>query len=217
MVHAAQSASVHAGASASEVPLPDTVPLRGVQQRLSLALERTKMGELEALPDLLAMEQDYRPYITDPEAAAAVLHAMLTRAEIAQLFDKTDEALTIFNNAVELYETHYQGYASDETSASSAISAVLVNKGFRLGALGRSEDAVAVYDEVVARFRTREEVALAEQVAKAHLAKAIVHIQAEESREEGCAVLQEFIDRHLHTTSPALAALVEFANNIWMS
>jgi tetratricopeptide (TPR) repeat protein len=153
--------------SDSEAPLPDTVPLRGVQQRLSLALERTRMGELEALSDLLAMEQDYRPYITDPDASAAVLHVMLIRAEIAQLFDKTDEALTIFNNAVELYETHYQDYASDETSASSAISAVLVNKGVRLGALGRSEDAVAVYDEVVARFGIREEVALAEQVARA--------------------------------------------------
>jgi hypothetical protein len=48
-------------------------------------------------------------------------------------------------------------------------------------------------------------------VARAHLAQAVVRIQAEESRKEGCAVLQEFIDRHRQTTSPALAKLVEFA------
>ncbi len=39
----------------------------------------------------------------------------------------------------------------------------------RLGQLNRSEHAIAVYDEVVSRFRERKELPLAEQVAAAEL------------------------------------------------
>jgi len=43
-----------------------------------------------------------------------------------------------------------------------------VNKGFALGALDRSEDAIAVYDDLLARFATATEPALREAVARAN-------------------------------------------------
>jgi TolA-binding protein len=46
----------------------------------------------------------------------------------------------------------------------------LVNKGGRLGELDRAEEAVAVYDEVVARYGDATEPALREQVAIARTA-----------------------------------------------
>src|SRR5205807_5287095 len=45
-----------------------------------------------------------------------------------------------------------------ETEVGSAHA--LVSKGFRLGALGRSEEAITVYDEVIGRFGTTSDPAL---------------------------------------------------------
>jgi hypothetical protein len=42
----------------------------------------------------------------------------------------------------------------------------LVNKGVTLGALGRGEEAIAVYDDVVARFGAAGELPLREIIAE---------------------------------------------------
>jgi tetratricopeptide (TPR) repeat protein len=47
----------------------------------------------------------------------------------------------------------------------------LVNKGITLGALDRSAEAIAVYDDVLARFGTASELPLREQLAKARSLK----------------------------------------------
>src|SRR5262249_45373717 len=47
------------------------------------------------------------------------------------------------------------------------VTNALVNKGVGLGQLGRSEEAITVYDDVVARFGTATELPLRELVANA--------------------------------------------------
>jgi hypothetical protein len=47
------------------------------------------------------------------------------------------------------------------------VAMALVNKRVRLGQLGRSEDAVAVYDDVVARFGMDDEPKVQEAVSRA--------------------------------------------------
>jgi len=47
------------------------------------------------------------------------------------------------------------------------VARALVNKGFALGVLDRSAEAIAVYDDVVGRFGTAPELALREEVARA--------------------------------------------------
>jgi len=47
------------------------------------------------------------------------------------------------------------------------VARVLVNKGVTLGQLGRSEDAIAVYDDVIARFGADEDPALRAIVERA--------------------------------------------------
>jgi tetratricopeptide (TPR) repeat protein len=51
----------------------------------------------------------------------------------------------------------------------------LGNKGVTLGALDRSAEAIAVYDDLLARFGTATELPLREQVAKAQTLKAGLH------------------------------------------
>ncbi len=55
----------------------------------------------------------------------------------------------------------------EELALAEQVAKALYNKGVRLGALDRSEEALEVYDQVEARYGDREELALAEQVAKA--------------------------------------------------
>ncbi|MGD0015783.1 MAG: hypothetical protein ABSD56_15415, partial [Bryobacteraceae bacterium] len=50
---------------------------------------------------------------------------------------------------------------------SQALASALVNKGFRLGQLGRSEEEIAVYDGLVERFGQDTEPGVREQVAGA--------------------------------------------------
>jgi hypothetical protein len=47
------------------------------------------------------------------------------------------------------------------------VARALVNKGVTLGELGRSEEEIGVYEEVVARFGAAAELPLREQVARA--------------------------------------------------
>jgi len=47
------------------------------------------------------------------------------------------------------------------------VALALVNEGVRLGQLGRNEEAIAVYDQVVTRFGDATEPALRDQVATA--------------------------------------------------
>jgi tetratricopeptide (TPR) repeat protein len=47
------------------------------------------------------------------------------------------------------------------------VARALVNQGVKLGELGRSEEAIEVYGQVVARYGDRPEAPLAEQVARA--------------------------------------------------
>ena len=58
-----------------------------------------------------------------------------------------------------------------EPALREQVAKALFNKGFRLGALGRSAEALAIYDDVVARFGSAPEPALREQVAKATSAR----------------------------------------------
>jgi hypothetical protein len=55
------------------------------------------------------------------------------------------------------------------------VANALVNKGITLGALDRSAEAIAVYDDLLARFSTATELPLREQVAKAQTLKANLH------------------------------------------
>jgi tetratricopeptide (TPR) repeat protein len=89
----------------------------------------------------------------------------------------------------------------------SRVAKTLVNKGFTLGALNRSEEAAAVYDEVVRRFGDATEPALREQVAKA-LFRQGLSLGALNRREEEIGVYDEMVRRFGDATEPSVRGLV---------
>ena len=86
----------------------------------------------------------------------------------------------------------------------------LVEKGIRLGELGRSEEAIAVYNDLIARFGTATELPLREPLANALFNKAKALDELGRS-EEAIAVCDDLIARFGTATEPTLTAVLEAA------
>ena len=73
-----------------------------------------------------------------------------------------------FQRSVAAWDDVVVRYGNDPTPAiRERVAKALVNKGFRLGQLDRSVDAIAVYDDVVVRYGNDPTPAIREQVANA--------------------------------------------------
>ncbi len=98
----------------------------------------------------------------------------------------------------------------DEIALAEQVAKALLGKGVSLGALGRSEEAIAVYDELEARYGERDEIALAEAVARALLGKGVTLGTLGQS-EEAIAVYDEVEARYDERDEIALAEQVAWA------
>ena len=87
---------------------------------------------------------------------------------------------------------------------------ITFNKGVRLGALGRSDDAIAVYDDMLARFGSATELPLREQVAKGLHNKG-VRLGALGHSKNQVAVLEDLLARFGFAEEPTLAEVVDLA------
>jgi tetratricopeptide (TPR) repeat protein len=92
------------------------------------------------------------------------------------------------------------------------VAKALINKGLALGKLERTEESVAVYDEVVRRFGSATELSLRNQVARA-LANKGSALGKLERQEESNAVYDEVVQRFGASTEPALREQVANAFN----
>jgi len=99
---------------------------------------------------------------------------------------------------------------SNEPEMQEKVAQALFNKGITLEQIERSEDAIAVYDEIDKRFGTRSEPALLELVAKALVNKGFALGEFERS-EEVIAVCDEVMQRFGARSEPALFEQVAMA------
>jgi tetratricopeptide (TPR) repeat protein len=86
----------------------------------------------------------------------------------------------------------------------------LMREALDLNALGRREEAIAVYGDVVARFGGKGDPALAWDLASALLNRALA-LQASGRREEAVADLDELVARFGATTDPEVGGIVAAA------
>jgi len=94
--------------------------------------------------------------------------------------------------------------------ADTGDSAAMANVGLLLGDLGHHEDAVGVYDEVVARFGDAPEPAVREQVATALFSKGVTLGQLERP-EDAVGVYDEVVARFGDAPEPAVREQVATA------
>jgi tetratricopeptide (TPR) repeat protein len=111
-------------------------------------------------------------------------------------------------NKFEFALEYFSEAAETRDATSSEVARALVNKGVTLGQLNRSEDAIAVNDEVVARFGDAAEPELREEVARALFNKGITLGQLNRSEDE-IAVYDEVLARFGDAAEPELRKIVE--------
>lgn len=87
------------------------------------------------------------------------------------------------------------------------VAMALVNKGFTLGQLNRSEDAVAAYDEVVKRFGASKRPELLKQVAMALFSKGVTLNELDRS-EDAIAAYDEIVNRFGESGQAELLKLI---------
>ena len=155
-------------------------------------------GELEARLELL------RPHaMLDRE----YLHAALQTAQAPSTREYADSVVTTVSQAGEIGKSGQWGkasYASEKVTAPS--SDAVQSWDNRRGALSeesRHEDAIAVYDEVIARYGQASVPALQEAVAQALVNKGY-RLGVLNRSEEEIAVYDEVIARYGQASVPAL-------------
>ena len=109
------------------------------------------------------------------------------------LYDNSQEELTAYDLTVAAAD-RLCSLVGETHAASEQAAKALWNKGLTLGALNRSEEAIAVYDEVLWRFGDASEAALREQVANALVNKGVA-LGALNRSEEEIAVYDEVLRR----------------------
>jgi tetratricopeptide (TPR) repeat protein len=89
----------------------------------------------------------------------------------------------------------------------------LVGKGVMLGELGRREEAIAVYDDIVGRFGAASETALREGVARALVNKGSA-LGELGRREEAIAVYDDVVGRFGTASEPTLREVIDRATKL---
>jgi tetratricopeptide (TPR) repeat protein len=164
---------------------------------------------LQGLRDAMS-KADYRAVIaqagqidlgrlSDPQRREALL--VLWDASTG-LFDNSQEEIAGYDLVVKAADFLDTVSRASEPIA-LRVAMALVNKGIVLGAFNRSEEAVAVYDELLRRFADAPEPALREQVANALFNKGIV-LGALNRNEEAVAVYDELLRRFADAPESAL-------------
>ena len=97
--------------------------------------------------------------------------------------------------------------ACGQADGSARLARALVNKGFALRRLGRDQEAITAYAEVVDRFGAASEPALREQVARALINKGGA-LRGLERGEEAIAAFDEVVDRFGAASEPALREVI---------
>ncbi len=95
---------------------------------------------------------------------------------------------------------------SDRAAAARVVASAVFNKAVALGVLGRSEDAIAVYDDLLARFGSATESPLRELVANALVNKGIM-LSALGRSEDAIVVYDDLLARFNTATGSPLREL----------
>lgn len=134
------------------------------------------------------------------------------------LLDNSAEELQGYELVIAICETLAQKGFGDAALAARAAKA-LRYKGLTLSNLGRSEEALAVYEEVLKRFAGATEAALREQVARSMVHKAYVLGQLGRV-EDAIAASEELVKCFAGATDYALreqVAIALFDKGVWLA
>ena len=186
-------------------------------------VEKARDSEVEEKPDLLQKFRDAMSKANYQNAIKSAneidLDKLLPKERNELVFALMDACIGLNDNSFE----EMAGYdlvvktadllaqtGSLDLRLQGQVATALVNKGFTLGTLGRSEEAIAVYNDVVSRFADAKELALRKQVASALVNKGF-RLGTLNRNEEEIATYDDVVRRFADAKEPALREQVAMA------
>ena len=169
-------------------------------ERASKAEEEKAPETLQSLRDAMS-KADYRGAIriagkVEPNTLSADEKREAASVLLAASFglnDNSSEEIAGYDLVVKLGNLQERSGTID-SRARRQVAKALFNKGVILGALNKSEEEIAVYDELVRSFGDEQEPAIREQVAKALFNKGC-RLGALNKSEEAIAVYDDMVRR----------------------
>jgi hypothetical protein len=147
-----------------------------------------------------------RPHAeADASAALALAHLTVLATSLETGTVSLGVLIALLDTLTAALDAH-----PDQPALREQVARALVNKGITLGTLNRSADAIAAYDDVVARFGDAAEPALREQVAGALVNKGI-RLGTLNRSAEAIAVYDDVVARFGDAAEPALREAVDAA------
>ncbi|MBF0097253.1 MAG: tetratricopeptide repeat protein [Magnetococcales bacterium] len=179
------------------IQLPDTIPWDGIHVAVAHAMEYAWQKDLNGFLQAFAeLEQEYTPHAHQSiQAAAALLNALRFRADQVAELGQPEQSLTWYDSVLDTYDTLPARMNRENGALVEVVAKTLFNKGVTLGELGRSEEELAVYEEVVTRYHDRQELGLVKQVAQALVNKGVTLGELGRNEEE-LAIYEEVITRY---------------------
>lgn len=189
-----------------EVTLPDCIPPREVQERISLAWESVNKGDLEvALRDFASIEGDYKDELqNDVKVIEHTISALYNKGVCLEQIGRNDKAIEAYDEVVRRYDSR------SEAQIAELVASSLNNKGACLEQMGRNEEAIAAFDEVVRRYDSRGESQIAEQVALALNNKGVC-LEQMRRYEEAIEAYNEVVRRYDNRSEALIAVWVASA------
>jgi tetratricopeptide (TPR) repeat protein len=208
---------------ADSPPSPDLYSLRSVVERVRRAnalLLQVKLQEferqMEALRDAvrrarhhevvgIASRLQAKDLQNHPKQAREFMS--LLRAAASAL-DKPEERLRAWNKLIEVAGSLLK-HGQRDSAMEGDLAWALYMKGVTLEHLGRSEEAIAVYDEVVRRFGEAPKYELRAEVAAALVSKAYM-LQQLERFDEAAAIYDDVVQRLGEDSNPVRRKIARF-------
>jgi hypothetical protein len=148
--------------SAPDMAIPPAVPDRGAREGVSALFERLNRGDdgLTLLEEIDAYRAVYEYVTHSPQVAVSLCVSHRMRARIVAKTHGVDTAIREYRAIDTRFGVSTDGEVVEQ------VAAALYDQGVTLGELGRSDEEITVYDDVVSRFGSRTEAGITEQVKK---------------------------------------------------
>src|SRR6185369_15952583 len=128
------------------------------------------------------------------------------------LFDDSDEEISAYDLVIKIRDESSRRQVVESPASKIQVAKALLYKGITLATINRSEEAIAIYDEVARRYGDATEFPLRMLVATALVNKGVT-LGKLNRREEAIAIYDEVVRRDGDATELALQELVGNALN----
>ncbi|HWR76338.1 MAG TPA: hypothetical protein VN283_03905 [Thiobacillus sp.] len=187
-------------ATAAEVTTLAEMQKQILQDQMSRSSAEPRPTDITTTPAAIALDQVANQLRGKAESEYSI-GDWNNRAFAAIQTNQLEEAIYFWQRATEM-----------TNAEPSDIARALYNKGVALGQLGRREDEIVVYDDLLSRFGEATELPLREHVAKALLHKGVILGQLGRSGDE-IAVYDDLLSRFGEATELPLREIMAIANN----